>query len=314
MDLTGDESRNCRGDEVGGVPAGQNYASRGTRGRPAGNGGGDGNQDPDAQGAPAARNGQVVQARVRCLRGREEADREDVLIAEYPLTIYLNGEELVTLLCTPDHLQELAVGFLYSEGFLQGYEDIVRLRLEQEEGLLYVDTRARPVLAERMFGKRTISSGCGRGTVFYQATDALGLVPLKSSLRVPREEIGRHVREMQERAFLYRSTGGAHCAALATRDRFLFMREDIGRHNAVDKVTGECLSRGLPAHDKVLLTTGRLSSEIVVKTVRARIPVLVSRSAPTGLAVAYAEKAGLTLVGFARGPRLNVYAHPERVC
>ena len=112
---------------------------------------------------------------------------------------------------------------------------------------------------------------------------------------------------------LFKSTGGAHAAALCDSDRLLVFKEDIGRHNAVDKAFGECLTNGIETEGKLLLTSGRISSEILLKSVKRGIAILASRSAPTSLAVQFAEKAGLTLVGFVRGKRMNVYSNAQRI-
>ena len=118
---------------------------------------------------------------------------------------------------------------------------------------------------------------------------------------------------MQDKALLFKSTGGVHSAAIAERDQILFYSEDIGRHNAVDKIVGECILKDISLEDKILLTSGRISSEIVIKGAKLGLPLIVSRSAPTSLAVELARETGITLVGFARGKRLNIYSHSVRI-
>jgi FdhD protein len=140
-----------------------------------------------------------------------------------------------------------------------------------------------------------------------------GFAQIKSSLQVEAGEILKLVGAVQDKALLFKSTGGVHSAALAERDKLLFYNEDIGRHNAVDKIVGQCILKNISLEDKILLTSGRISSEIVIKGAKLGLPIIVSRSAPTSLAVALARETGITLVGFARGKRLNIYSHTIRI-
>ncbi|TET64548.1 formate dehydrogenase accessory sulfurtransferase FdhD, partial [Candidatus Aerophobetes bacterium] len=134
-----------------------------------------------------------------------------------------------------------------------------------------------------------------------------------SRFTISPDEITELMRKLQNRSRLYRSTGGAHTAALSDREDILILAEDIGRHNAVDKVLGQCILDSIALDDKIILTSGRVSSEIVLKIVRARIPVVISRSAPTMLGAKLASHLGVTLIGFARGRRMNIYTHEKRV-
>ncbi|NLM52937.1 MAG: formate dehydrogenase accessory sulfurtransferase FdhD [Firmicutes bacterium] len=237
---------------------------------------------------------------------------DDPVIREVPLTIFLNGKELVTLLHTPERSEELAIGFLRSEGLIGRFADIHSLRFEQEQGIVFVETKGNE-LAEKLYGKRTITSGCGKGTVFYHALDALKSNPVKAEMTIAAQQILALMRQLQERAELYQQTGGIHSSALGSKDGLLYVCEDIGRHNAVDKLIGHCLKENIDLNDKVLLTSGRVSSEILIKTAKLGFPVLVSRSAPTELSIELAKSLGITLIGFARGRRFNIYAHKQRI-
>ncbi|HHX50312.1 MAG TPA: formate dehydrogenase accessory sulfurtransferase FdhD [Clostridia bacterium] len=238
---------------------------------------------------------------------------EGEVIAERPLTIYLNEEEIVTLLCTPQHQEELAVGFLVAEGFLGDRADLQRVQVDREKGLAWVQSDNTPVLAQRTFLKRYITTGCGKGTSFYHYADSSHCHPVTSSLLVKAEEIWSLMKEMQRMGELYRRTRGSHSAALGTTERILFLREDVGRHNAADKVLGRCFLDNISLEDKLLLTTGRLSSEIMVKAAKMGVPILASRSAPSDLSIQLAKELGVTLVGSVRGGRLNIYTHNHRV-
>ncbi len=254
----------------------------------------------------------VQQKEILRVDGKGPRTMNDAVVNESPLTIYLNGQEFVTLLCTPELTDMLAAGFLRSEGLISNYKDILSLRIDEENGFVFVETGAGK-LGEKLYGKRTITSGCGKGTVFFSVLDSLKNKPVVSTLAVTYQQILNLMGELQEKAHLFRMTGGIHSAALCSPEQLLYFCEDIGRHNAVDKILGLCLKENVSLVDKLLVTSGRISSEILVKTAKLGIPVLISRSAPTTLSIELAEKLGITLVGFVRGQRFNVYSHSNRI-
>jgi len=238
----------------------------------------------------------------------------DLLTEEAPVTIYLNGEELVTLLATPEHLEDLAVGFLTAEGLLAEFEHLETVNADYQLGQVWVSSSQVSRLGEKTFLKRYLTSGCGKGTSFYQFDDVQRTAVLPETVGIRADQIPAIMREFQQESQLFRQTGGVHSAALyrSSGEKVLF-REDLGRHNAVDKVLGWCWRRQLTIADAVLVTSGRISSEIAIKTAKAGIQLLISRSAATALAAELAEQVGLTLIGFARGPRFTVYSHPRRL-
>ncbi|MDD2421819.1 MAG: formate dehydrogenase accessory sulfurtransferase FdhD, partial [Heliobacteriaceae bacterium] len=220
---------------------------------------------------------------------------------------------LVTLLTSPEYIEDLAVGFLSAEGFVQKPEDLTTVRADYDQGQVFVESRVS-LLAEKTFMKRYITTGCGKGTTFYDVTDSRRTRHMEETgFRVKASRLLVLMKEMQGLSVLYKQTGGVHSAALCDQERVLVYREDIGRHNATDKIMGKCFREGIPLEDKLLLTSGRISSEILLKVAKMGIAVIVSRSAPTDLAVRLAREIGMTVVGFARGQRLNVYAHPQRI-
>ena len=237
----------------------------------------------------------------------------DLVAVESPLTIFLNGREFITLLCSPENPEYLAVGFLRSEGLIGEKEDLVSVHWDPEEGHVNVRTRKADGLAEKLYGKRTLTSGCGKGTIFFNVLDSLKSRPLTQEVPVTAAELTRLVRLLQVRGEAFKETGGVHSAALCSREGILLFSEDIGRHNAVDKIVGQALLEGIPLEDKLLVTSGRISSEILLKAGKLKIALIASRSAPTSLSVELAEKLGITLVGFLRGGRMNLYAHGWRL-
>ena len=247
--------------------------------------------------------------RIDLRTGSEEL--EDKVVIETPLTIVLNNHELFTLLCSPDKLKELAVGHLVSESFISSKDDIKTIDLNEKTTVVRVETN-KPIPKEELDKKRIITSGCGRGQTFYNYRDFSGCKPIKNSPDA--ESIGSIVgiilklmEEFQKKSVVFQKTGGVHSAALCQNDKIIAFAEDIGRHNAVDKIVGEVVLKGEETKDKFLLLSGRISSEILIKAARLGVPLIVSRSAPTDMAVKLAKELNITLVGFARGHRLNKY-------
>lgn len=256
-----------------------------------------------------------VSETVEVLRLSDDGEQrmKDIVVREEPLTVFLNGQELVTMLCTPSEQKYLAVGYLFSEGFLKNREDLKSVVFYKEKGVVNVLTNQDTPLPTDLFQRRTITSGCGKGAVFYNAADRLQCKPVTSDLRVPPATIRDVMKQVNRRSELFKATGGVHSCALCLGKDILIFREDIGRHNAIDKILGECFLSQIRSDDKVLMTSGRLTSEMLIKVARRNIPILVSRSAPTDLAVRLAHNLNVTLIGFVRGPRMTVFSHQERI-
>ncbi|MHB8908158.1 MAG: formate dehydrogenase accessory sulfurtransferase FdhD [Syntrophales bacterium] len=232
---------------------------------------------------------------------------------EFPLTIMLNGEQLVTVLCSPGDWEALAVGFLYSEGMIRSREEITALTMDEERGIVRIRTAEDKTQDGKLFMKRVLTTGCGRGMAFYSYADLDRKKKVVSDLRVTPGEVLALSRRFQGNSELYRSTHGVHSAALCDTREVLVFAEDIGRHNAIDKVLGRCLIEKIAVADRILVTSGRISSEILFKAAASGIPVLISKSAPTDMGVDLAKELGLTIIGFVRGGGMSVYAGKERV-
>ncbi len=235
------------------------------------------------------------------------------VVQEIPLTIFLNDKEIVTLLCTGSHLEALAVGFLKSEGLIDKRESIRDIVLDEEKGLVKVRVDKESGIEDKLFMKRTITSGCGKGTMFYHAIDSLLTQKIESCLKITADQIFLLMSQLTQQSTLYKQTRGVHNAALAFPEGILFFRADIGRHNAVDMIHGKCFLDNIPLKDKILFTTGRITSEILLKTAKMKIPFLISRNVATEQAITLAKACGITVVGDVRGGKFTVYAHPERV-
>ena len=253
--------------------------------------------------------------KVSILRITEQdgTEMEDVVVREFPLTIILNNQELVTLLCSPTNLKYLALGFLASEGFIKAREEIKSILLDDRRGIVRVETEGNPDISGDRIFKRFITSGCGKGAAFYSVADATDATMVKSETRISASQVFTMMREFQHRSEVFKNTGGVHSAALADGESLLIFSEDIGRHNAIDKIFGKCLWENTPTNDRVIVTSGRISSEILFKVAKRGIPIIISRSAPTDLAVRTAVDMGITLIGFVRGKRMNIYSNNWRV-
>ncbi|HHT50186.1 MAG TPA: formate dehydrogenase accessory sulfurtransferase FdhD [Eubacteriaceae bacterium] len=238
---------------------------------------------------------------------------EDSIIVEYPLTIFLNNNEFVTLLCSPTGLEYLIIGFLISEGIIRNKEEIENIKIDEEKGHAYIDIKDKTLFAEKLFGKRTITTGCGKGTVFYNVLDSLGTKSIKNNFKIGANMVLDFSRQLNQDSILFLETGGVHSCALCDNDEIILFHEDVGRHNALDKIIGEALLRDIKLEDKILITSGRISSEMIIKTTKNGIPIVVSRSAPTDLAVKIAKQFNVTLIGFARGNRMNIYNGINRI-
>ncbi len=238
----------------------------------------------------------------------------DTVAVEAPLTIILNDEQLITLLCSPDKLEYLAIGFLLSEGFVKTKGDIESILLDKKTTTVRIKIKAlEKIEKETVFGKRVITSGCGKGMTFFDYRDFSQCEKIISGIKVSDDKILQLMGDFQKKSELFRETGGVHSAALSDGEKILLFAEDLGRHNALDKIFGQALSENIGLADKLVLTSGRLSSEITIKVVKRGLPMIVSPSAPTDLAVRIAKEMDLTLIGFARGRRLSVYSGAQRI-
>ncbi len=239
---------------------------------------------------------------------------EDNVVQESPLTIMLNGFEILTLQMSPQYQEELATGFLTGEGFIEGPREISGFKFNSDRTVIDVKTTDGKSPDLSRMGKRVMSSGCGRGFTFSSQKQREKVTPLAGGPVFLATIFLKLMEAMEKEGDIFSRTGGTHSAALGDeRGTLLFACEDIGRHNAVDKVVGWALLKDIALADKILLCSGRISSEMVTKALINRVPVIVSRSAPTSQGVERARDFNLTLVGFCRGSRFNLYTGEERV-
>ncbi|UVI30796.1 formate dehydrogenase accessory sulfurtransferase FdhD [Paenibacillus spongiae] len=245
--------------------------------------------------------------------GDAAAETDDDIAAEYPLTFQLDGEEFATIVCSPSALEEMAVGFLASEGVIRTIDDIASLRIDEDRGYIYAELRHKQSTAKTNVSKRFIGSCCGKSRQFYFMNDVQTARTSTSRIQVTAGEAIRLMRMLQQSSAEFQATGGLHNAAICTADSLLAVRADIGRHNALDKLLGYCLHNRVRTADLIIAFSGRLSSEVILKAAKIGVGMILSKSAPTDLALQLAHDLGITSAGFIRGEKMNVYTHPQRI-
>lgn len=255
------------------------------------------------------------------------------VIAETPWVLYVDRRELVTFMCSPKDLHHLALGFLLSEGMIHGLDDVWRLKVYLDEDRVYmyfpdagldgpltmqtceeavgsIDVRLCRPLPQRE-EKRILTSGCGGGVTFDDLSGRRP--PLQSELRISAGQVAALMRRLNQEAALYRASRGVHTSALADAEGLLALAEDVGRHNTLDKICGACLLRALPTRDRILVSSGRISSEMIAKARKMEVPIVISRTSPTVMSIRLAKSWNMTLIGYVRGRQMRVYAGAERV-
>ncbi|MCR2804185.1 formate dehydrogenase accessory sulfurtransferase FdhD [Paenibacillus soyae] len=238
---------------------------------------------------------------------------EETIAKEFALTIQLDGEEFATIVCSPSHLRELVYGFLASEGIIREAGQVASLELDEDRGYAYARLAGSPSMSRDKVAKRVIGSCCGKSRQFYFHNDMLTARTIMSRAQTEADTCLRLMERLQAISADFHLTGGVHNAALAEGEDLLAVMTDIGRHNALDKLFGYRLLRGESASDKTIVFSGRLSSEVVLKAAKMGCGLLLSKSAPTDLALRLAEDLGITCAGFIRGSKMTVYTHPERI-
>ena len=237
---------------------------------------------------------------------------EAPIINERPLTIYLNSQEIVTAMTIGDYPDCLAVGYLLNQNMLKPDDHIRAIDFDEETETVVVRTDHATNFEEKL-KKKTRTSGCAMGTVFGDVLDKFDTVVLDPEARLKTSWLFSLSRQINTMPSLYLKTGAIHGCVLCEEDRPLIYMEDVGRHNAIDKIAGFMHLHGIGAAGKCFYTTGRLTSEMVIKTVQMGIPILMSRSGFTAWGVSLARQANLTLIGRAKGKRFLILAGRERV-
>lgn len=255
----------------------------------------------------------VRPSEVTSLKGNGRQTEVRKLPVEALFTLYLNDTEVLTFMVTPEKLKELAAGFLLSAGVISRRENIKKILVKEDDGLIWAETTAGTDVIQKLLSRRYLTSGCGGGNMLGDPLTALSLKPSDSELKITAASASRIVELMLEKAALYLESGGLHGAGLFIENEIIYLAEDIGRHNAVDKVLGAALLDNLATVDKVLSTTGRISSEMLIKAARSGVPIILSRTSPTALAVQLADKLNITVAGYVRPRSMKIYSCDWRI-
>jgi FdhD protein len=233
---------------------------------------------------------------------------------EHPLTLYLDKKELVTLMTLGHAPEALAIGYLRNQNIVGSIAEIAAVQVDWETDSCAVATRKGVKGLKKKMGKRTVTTGCGQGTVYGDLMAQIDQVKLRADVTLSDEQLFVLIEKVRKYETIYKQAGAVHGCALATRDgEILMFVEDVGRHNAVDAIAGFMWLQDIDGSDKVFYTTGRLTSEMVIKCAQMRIPFLVSRSGLTQMGHAIAQKVGLTMLGRASGRHYLAFNGRERL-
>ena len=231
------------------------------------------------------------------LKDNQREETSDFIIRELRLNIILNNKKLITLKCSSGNYDYLGIVFLYTSGFLKKKEDIDLVVIKEEEETVKVTAKNILSVQEDFIKDNLIPQSTNIGTS-----------------KVKHKTIFKLMNGLQERAKLFKLTGGTHSCALADKQgSIILFTEDISRYNTIDKILGGAFLKDIPREDTIILTSCRITSDILIKIAFGKIPIIISRAAPTDKAVELAKKTGITLVGFVRGERMNIYTHPQRI-
>jgi FdhD protein len=256
--------------------------------------------------------GLAVEMDVAVFKGGAVEQARQSVATEVPFTILAGNREIATMQCSPASLRELVYGFLHASGFIAAAGDIRRCDIDTSRWVAQVELATMP--DPELLARRIFTPGCGKGVVYADLAESAARLPLRSKLRVAPEQVIALAAWLQRASTAYRTTRALHTAALSDRGALPGLAiDDIGRHNAVDKVIGRALLHGQDLTQALLVSSGRVSVEILHKAKRCRIPMIVARGAPTHQTVLRARDMGVTVVGFARTGGFTVFSHSERV-
>lgn len=242
---------------------------------------------------------------------------EDIIVRECPLSIFLNGKKLATLLCSPENIKALVVGFLITEGIINKLEDMLYFKLDETKNTVKLETKDKTLGRESFFTKKinleNITTEDTKGMDNFLESLNCKPVPVESHINITVPKVFEFMKQNLDYSEVFKKTGGVHCAALVDEEQMLVGCEDVARHNALDKVIGEALMKNIFLKDKAVILSGRVSLEMLLKAAKLEIPIIISKSAPTSLSVALAKRLNMTLVGFVRKNKMNIYTGGYRI-
>ncbi|MDA3886879.1 MAG: formate dehydrogenase accessory sulfurtransferase FdhD [Candidatus Delongbacteria bacterium] len=240
----------------------------------------------------------------------ERTETEDDIVNEIDLKLAINYKQISSMIISPQHLEDFTAGYLLNSGIVNAENELKKLTFDAKNNIMHIHLEDNSVVKEMVFS-RLKPVGCGGGTILFSKNTKIETKKIKITIRS--EKISELMHKFNKSSELFMKTGGVHSAAISDGSELLCFREDIGRHNAIDKVIGNLYRQKTSLEDKVILTSGRISSEIVLKLINPGIQIIISRSAPTLKAIELAEENDITLVGFARSNKFNIYTGLSRI-
>jgi len=247
------------------------------------------------------------------VKGDKKFAFEDELVREIKLEIFVNSKKIGALMSTPMDQKELAVGYLKAEGIIDGYQDIEEINLLNDGRKVDIKAKVNDKKIKKLDSEGVVISGCGRGMTANVDPEEIEAKIIESDFTLKASTLSKAMSEFYKECPLYEQTGCVHTAKLFIDEKTFFIGEDIAQHNTIDKAVGKAMMNGVDFSNSFLMVSGRLSSEMVAKAVMHQIPILASRTATTCLGYKIAETFSLTLIGFVRGDRMNIYTKDERI-
>lgn len=262
--------------------------------------------------------GQIMDKTLECRTIKIEEDIKsevnELLVCEYPLTIVMNKRKIATLLCSPENLEELVLGFLRTQQLITKFKDIKDIKLDEVKGIAEVETVDKNTQSEKFYSKKVYLENIEEDNNSYSNFfESLNCERVESSLVLPFQKVYEFMEKNLSYSEVFKKTRGVHSVALCDAENIIIICEDIARHNALDKVIGQALMKNIFLKDKIIILSGRVSLEMILKAAKMQIPIIISKSAPTSMSVTLAKKLNITLVGFVRGRKMSIYANEQRI-
>ncbi|SFA86789.1 formate dehydrogenase accessory sulfurtransferase FdhD [Clostridium frigidicarnis] len=256
----------------------------------------------------------ILKCNVIKLEEDKEYICEESIVCEYPLTIFLNKEKLATLLCSPENLKELVIGFFRTEELIKDLNEIEKINIDESMGIAQVETKGHLKINKFQCKKLEIQdNNMSYEDNVKEFLESMSCNAISTKVKIQKKKIYEFMNKNLNHSSTFKNTGGVHTIALCDEDDVLVICEDVARHNAMDKVIGSSIIKSINLKDKIMILSGRVSLEMILKAARLEIPIIISKSAPTSLSLGLAKKLNITLVGFVRGNRMNIYANGDRI-